>query len=83
MRGRRHASASPRRKLVALHYAMGKLPSLLYFGVIINGLAVWFELSGVLGAFLAVTSTAIMTIVFSEFPGARPTLVLSPERGRT
>jgi predicted PurR-regulated permease PerM len=61
---------------------MGKLLDLISFAVIINGLAVWFELSGGLGAFLAVPSTAMTTIVFTEFPGARPTAVLSPRRGR-
>ena len=61
---------------------MGKLLNLISFAVIIKGLAIWSELGGVLGAFLAVTSTAIMTIVVSEFPGARPTAVLSPRRER-
>ena len=61
---------------------MGKLLNLISFAVIIKGLAVWSELGGVLGAFLAVTSTAIMTIVFSEFPGAWPTAVLLPRRER-
>jgi predicted PurR-regulated permease PerM len=61
---------------------MGKLLNLISFAVIIKGLAVWSELGGVLGAFLAVTSTAIMTIVFSEFLGAWPTAVLLPRRER-
>lgn len=61
---------------------MGRLLSLISFAVISEGLAVWSVLSGALGAFLAVTSTAIMIIVFFEFPGAQPTVVLSPERWR-
>jgi predicted PurR-regulated permease PerM len=52
------------------------------FAVIIKGLAVWSELGGILGAFLAVPSTAIMTIVFSEFPGALPTAALLLRRWR-
>lgn len=62
---------------------MRKLLKLNSFAVIIKSLAVWSERSGVLGAFLAVPSTAIMTIVFSEFPGARTAAVLLPRRGRT
>jgi predicted PurR-regulated permease PerM len=61
---------------------MGKLLNLISFAFISKGLAVGSEVCGVLGAFLAVTSTAIMSIVFSEFPGARPTAVLLPRRGR-
>lgn len=50
--------------------------------VILIGLAVWSELWGIPGAFLAVPITAIVTIVLSEFPGTRPLAVLLSKNGR-
>ncbi len=49
---------------------------------ILASLAVWTALWGVPGAFLAVPITAIMTIVFSEFPGTRPIAVLLYRKGQ-
>lgn len=49
---------------------------------ILASLAVWTALWGVPGAFLAVPITAIMTIVFSEFPGTRPIAVLLSRNGQ-
>ena len=48
-------------------YVMGNSLNLSPFAILIS-LAVWSELWGIPGAFLAVPITAIMTIVFSEFP---------------
>jgi predicted PurR-regulated permease PerM len=60
---------------------MGNLLNLSPFAII-NSLAVWSELWGTPRAFLAVPITAIMTIVFSEFPGPRPIAVLLSTSGR-
>jgi predicted PurR-regulated permease PerM len=49
---------------------------------ILLSLAVWSELWGIPGAFLAVPITAILTIVFSEFAGTRPVAVLLSRNGR-
>ncbi len=49
---------------------------------ILLSLAVWSELWGIPGAFLAVPITAILTIVFSEFAGTRPVAVLLSKNGR-
>jgi len=62
-------------------YVMGSSLNLSPFAILIS-LAVWSELWGVPGAFLAVPITAIMTIVFSEFPGTRPIAVLLSKNGR-
>jgi predicted PurR-regulated permease PerM len=62
-------------------YVMGNSLNLSPFAILIS-LAVWSELWGVPGAFLAVPITAIMTIVFSEFPGTRPIAVLLSKSGR-
>jgi predicted PurR-regulated permease PerM len=62
-------------------YVMGNSLNLSPFAILIS-LAVWSELWGVPGAFLAVPITAIMTIVFSEFPGTRPIAVLLSKNGR-
>ena len=51
------------------------------FAILVS-LAVWTALWGVPGAFLAVPITAIMTIVFSEFPGTRPLAVLLSRNGQ-
>ncbi len=62
-------------------YVMGNSLNLSPFAILIS-LAVWAELWGVPGAFLAVPITAIVTIVFSEFPGTRPIAVLLSRNGR-
>ena len=62
-------------------YVMGNSLNLSPFAILIS-LAVWSELWGIPGAFLAVPITAIMTIVFSEFPGTRPLAVLLSKSGR-
>jgi predicted PurR-regulated permease PerM len=62
-------------------YVMGNSLNLSPFAILIS-LAVWSELWGIPGAFLAVPITAIMTIVFSEFPGTRPMAVLLSKNGR-
>ena len=62
-------------------YLMGNSLNLSPFAILIS-LAVWSELWGVPGAFLAVPITAIVTIVFSEFPGTRPIAVLLSRSGR-
>jgi predicted PurR-regulated permease PerM len=62
-------------------YLMGNSLNLSPFAILVS-LAVWFELWGVPGAFLAVPITAILTIVFSEFPGTRPIAVLLSRSGR-
>ena len=62
-------------------YVMGNSLNLSPFAILIS-LAVWSELWGIPGAFLAVPITAIMTIVFSEFPGTRPMAVLLSKSGR-
>jgi predicted PurR-regulated permease PerM len=63
-------------------YVMGKSLNLSPFAILIS-LAVWAELWGIPGAFLAVPITAILTIVFSEFPATRPLAVLLSKGGRT
>lgn len=62
-------------------YVMGNSLNLSPFAILLS-LAVWSELWGVPGAFLAVPITAILTIVFSEFPGTRPIAVLLSSNGR-
>ena len=62
-------------------YVMGNSLNLSPFAILIS-LAVWSELWGIPGAFLAVPITAIMTIVFSEFPGTRPVAVLLSKSGK-
>jgi predicted PurR-regulated permease PerM len=62
-------------------YVMGNSLNLSPFAILIS-LAVWSELWGVPGAFLAVPITAILTIVLSEFPGTRPIAVLLSRNGR-
>lgn len=61
-------------------YIMGGSLNLSPFAILIS-LAIWSELWGIAGAFLAVPITAIMVIVFSEFPGTRPVAVLLSQRG--
>lgn len=62
-------------------YVMGSSLNLSPFAILLS-LAVWSEIWGIPGAFLAVPITAIMTIVFSEFPGTRPLAVLLSKSGR-
>jgi AI-2 transport protein TqsA len=62
-------------------YVMGNSLNLSPFAILIS-LAVWSELWGVPGAFLAVPITAILTIVFSEFAGTRPIAVLLSRNGK-
>jgi predicted PurR-regulated permease PerM len=62
-------------------YVMGNSLNLSPFAILVS-LAVWSELWGVPGAFLAVPITAILTIVFSEFSGTRPIAVLLSRSGR-
>jgi len=62
-------------------YVMANSLNLSPFAILVS-LAVWSELWGVPGAFLAVPITAILTIVFSEFPGTRPIAVLLSRNGR-
>ena len=62
-------------------YVMGSSLNLSPFAILLS-LAVWSELWGVPGAFLAVPITAAMTIMFSEFPGTRPLAVLMSQNGR-
>lgn len=62
-------------------YVMGNSLNLSPFAILIS-LALWSELWGVPGAFLAVPITAIATIVFSAFAGTRPIAVLLSKSGR-
>jgi AI-2 transport protein TqsA len=62
-------------------YLMGNSLNLSPFAILIS-LALWSELWGVPGAFLAVPITAIAAIVFSAFPGTRPIAVLLSKSGR-
>jgi predicted PurR-regulated permease PerM len=62
-------------------YWMGNSLNLSPFAILAS-LAVWSELWGIAGAFLAVPITAIVTIVFSEFRGTRPVAVLLSRSGR-
>jgi predicted PurR-regulated permease PerM len=62
-------------------YVMGNSLNLSPFAILVS-LAVWSELWGVPGAFLAVPITAILTIILSEFPGTRPIAVLLSRSGR-
>jgi predicted PurR-regulated permease PerM len=62
-------------------YVMGNSLNLSPFAILIS-LAVWSELWGIPGAFLAVPITAIITIVFSQFPGTRPIAVLLSKNGQ-
>jgi predicted PurR-regulated permease PerM len=62
-------------------YLMANSLNLSPFAILIS-LGVWSQLWGVAGAFLAVPITAVMAIVFSEFPGTRPLAVLLSQNGR-
>jgi predicted PurR-regulated permease PerM len=62
-------------------HVMGNSLNLSPFAILVS-LAIWSELWGVPGAFLAVPITAILVIVLSEFPGSRPIAVLLSRNGR-
>jgi predicted PurR-regulated permease PerM len=62
-------------------YVMGNSLNLSPFAILVS-LAIWSELWGVPGAFLAVPITAILTIVLSEFAGTRPIAVLLSRNGK-
>jgi predicted PurR-regulated permease PerM len=62
-------------------YLMGNQLNLSPF-VIMVSLTVWAALWGIAGALLSVPITAIMVIVFSEFPGTRPLAILLSRDGR-
>jgi len=61
-------------------YVMGNSLNLSPFAILVS-LAIWSELWGIPGAFLAVPIMAILTIVFSEFAGTRPIAVLLSRSG--
>jgi len=62
-------------------YLMGNSLNLSPLAILVS-LALWSELWGIPGAFLAVPITAIITIVLSEFAGTRPIAVLLSRSGR-
>jgi len=62
-------------------YVMGNSLNLSPFTILVS-LAVWSELWGLAGAFLAVPIAAILVIVLSEFSGSRPIAVLLSRDGR-
>jgi AI-2 transport protein TqsA len=62
-------------------YVMGNSLNLSPFAILI-GLTIWSALWGIAGAFLAVPITAILAIVFSQFPGTRPIAVLLSRNGQ-
>ena len=61
-------------------YLMGNSLNLSPF-VILVSLTVWSTLWGIPGAFLAVPMTAVMVMIFAEFPGTRPFAVLLSRKG--
>lgn len=61
-------------------YLMGNSLNLSPF-VILVSLTVWSALWGVSGAFLAVPMTAVMVMIFAEFPGTRPFAVMLSRKG--
>ncbi len=61
-------------------YLMGNSLNLSPF-VILVSLTVWTALWGIAGAFLAIPITAVMAIIFSEFPGTRPLAILMSRNG--
>jgi len=62
-------------------YMMGNSLNLSPFAILVS-LAIWSELWGIPGAFLAVPITAIVVVVLSQFPGSRPLAVLLSRDGR-
>lgn len=61
-------------------YLLGNSLNLSTFAILAS-LTVWTGLWGIAGAFLAVPITAVMVIVFSEFPGTRPIAILLSSSG--
>jgi len=61
-------------------YLMGNSLNLSPFAILVS-LAIWSELWGIAGAFLAVPITAVMVIIFSAFPSTRPIAVLLSRNG--
>jgi AI-2 transport protein TqsA len=59
---------------------MGNSLNLSPFAILVS-LAIWSELWGIAGAFLAVPITAVMVIIFSGFPSTRPIAVLLSRNG--
>ncbi len=62
-------------------YVMGNSLNLSPFAILVS-LAIWSELWGIAGAFLAVPITAVLAIIFSEFVSTRPIAVLLSRNGR-
>lgn len=62
-------------------YVMGNSLNLSPFAILVS-LAIWSELWGIAGAFLAVPITAVVAIIFSEFLSTRPIAVLLSRNGR-
>ncbi len=62
-------------------YVMGNSLNLSPFAILVS-LAVWSELWGIPGAFLAVPLTAVVAIVLSSFPETRPVAVMLSRDGR-
>lgn len=62
-------------------YVMGNSLNLSPFAILVS-LAVWSELWGIAGAFLAVPLTAVLAIVLSSFPDTRPIAVMLSRDGR-
>ena len=62
-------------------YMMGNSLNLSPFAMLAS-LAIWSELWGIPGAFLAVPITAVMAIVFSQFSGTRPIAVMLSRNGQ-
>jgi len=61
-------------------FLMGSSLNLSPFAILVS-LAIWTELWGISGAFLAVPITAVMAIVFSRFAGTRPIAVMLSRNG--
>lgn len=61
-------------------YLMGNSLNLSPF-VILVSLTIWSALWGIPGAFLAVPMTAVMVMIFAEFPGTRPFAVMLSRKG--
>lgn len=62
-------------------FVMGSSLNLSPFAILVS-LAVWSELWGIAGAFLAVPLTAVIAIVLSSFPDTRPIAVMLSRDGR-
>ncbi len=62
-------------------FIMGNSLNLSPFSILVS-LAIWSELWGIPGAFLAVPITAMIVIIFSEFSSTRPIAVLLSRNGQ-